>query len=65
MGDAQLTAEEAVHNFDLAAFYTNFLRDIRDIQDAAGTVTDTVPHTYDDDRVSVWGARCADRLAHV
>lgn len=47
MGDAQLTAEEAVHNFDLAAFYTNFLRDIRDIQDAAGTVTDTVPHTYD------------------
>ncbi|MEW5901441.1 MAG: family 78 glycoside hydrolase catalytic domain, partial [Acidobacteriota bacterium] len=28
MGDAQGTAEEAIYNFDMAAFYTNFLRDI-------------------------------------
>lgn len=52
MGDAQGTAEEAMHNFDMAAFYTNFLRDIRDVQDNAGTVTDTVPH--------IWGQRPAD-----
>jgi alpha-L-rhamnosidase len=52
MGDAQGTAEEAIYNFDMAAFYTNFLRDIRDVQDAKGTITDTVPH--------IWGSRPAD-----
>jgi len=46
MGDAALTVEEAMHNFDLAAFYTNFLRDIQDIQKSDGTITDTVPFTY-------------------
>jgi len=52
MGDAQGTAEEAMYNFDMAAFYTNFLRDIRDVQDTAGTITDTVPY--------IWGSRPAD-----
>jgi alpha-L-rhamnosidase len=52
MGDAHGTAEEAIYNFDMAAFYTNFLRDIRDVQDEKGTITDTVPH--------VWGSRPAD-----
>ena len=52
MGDAQGTAEEALMNFDMAAFYTNFIRDIRDVQDEAGTITDTVPH--------IWGSRPAD-----
>ena len=52
MGDAHGTAEEAIHNFDMAAFYTNFLRDIRDVQDDKGMITDTVPH--------VWGNRPAD-----
>ena len=52
LGDAQGTAEEAIHNFDMAAFYTNFLRNIRDVQDEKGTITDTVPH--------VWGSRPAD-----
>ena len=33
MGDAHATAEEAIHNFDMAAFYANFLRNIRDVQD--------------------------------
>ena len=46
MGDAQVTAEEATMNFDMAAFYTNFVRDIRDIQASDGTITDTVPHRY-------------------
>ena len=52
MGDAQVTAEEAILNFDMAAFYTNFVRNIRDIQDEQGRVTDTVPH--------IWGSRPAD-----
>jgi alpha-L-rhamnosidase len=46
MGDAQVTAEEAMLNFDMAAFYTNFIRDMRDVQGPDGTVTDTVPHRY-------------------
>jgi alpha-L-rhamnosidase len=46
MGDAHVTAEEAMLNFDMAAFYTNFVRDIRDTQGADGTLTDTVPHKY-------------------
>ncbi len=52
LGDAQGTAEEAIYNFDMATFFTNFLRDIRDIQDDKGMITDTVPH--------VWGNRPAD-----
>ncbi|NPV83617.1 MAG: family 78 glycoside hydrolase catalytic domain [Candidatus Aminicenantes bacterium] len=52
MGDAQVTAEEAIMNFDMAAFYTNFLRNIRDAQGDDGSITDTVPH--------IWGSRPAD-----
>jgi alpha-L-rhamnosidase len=44
MGDAQTSAEGLMLNFDMAAFYTNFLRDMRDVQDGDGTITDTVPH---------------------
>ncbi|HXH49920.1 MAG TPA: family 78 glycoside hydrolase catalytic domain, partial [Terriglobia bacterium] len=46
MGDAQVSAEEAMMNFDMAAFYTNFVRDIRDAQMPDGEVPDTVPHKY-------------------
>ncbi|MGE5646570.1 MAG: family 78 glycoside hydrolase catalytic domain [Acidobacteriota bacterium] len=53
MADAHLYAETAMLNFDMAGFYTNFLRDIRDIQGADGTVTDTVPGGR-------WGSRPAD-----
>lgn len=52
MGDAQVTAEEAIMNYDMAAFYTNFLRNIRDAQGEDGSITDTVPH--------IWGSRPAD-----
>jgi alpha-L-rhamnosidase len=52
MADAHLYAETAMLNFDMPAFYTNFLRNIRDIQGEDGTVTDTVPHK--------WGQRPAD-----
>jgi len=46
MGDAQATAEEAMINFDMAAFYTNFIRDIRDAQAPDGQLPDTVPRKY-------------------
>ena len=46
MGDAQATAEEAMMNFDMAAFYTNFIRDIGDAQRDDGAVPDTVPLKY-------------------
>lgn len=44
MGDAHLSAETAILNFDMAAFYTNFLRDIRDSQGAEGEVPNIVPY---------------------
>jgi alpha-L-rhamnosidase len=46
LGDSQTSAEGLMLNFDMAAFYTNFLRNIRDVQDQNGTITDTVPHRY-------------------
>jgi alpha-L-rhamnosidase len=46
MGDAQLTAEEAMMNFDMAAFYTNFVRDIHDDEGADGTLPETVPEKF-------------------
>ena len=46
MGDAGLTVDENLFNFDTAAFYLNFLNLIRDIQDSNGAVSDTVPLTY-------------------
>ncbi|HTQ53854.1 MAG TPA: family 78 glycoside hydrolase catalytic domain [Bryobacteraceae bacterium] len=52
MADAHLYSETAMLNFDMPAFYTNFLRDIHDVQAADGTITDTVPH--------IWGSRPAD-----
>jgi len=48
MGDAGLTVDEALFNFDLAAFYHNFLQLIADDQAPNGGVSDTVPHTYGD-----------------
>ena len=46
MGDAQATAQEAMMNFDMASFYTNFIRDIRDAQFPDGSLPDTVPRKY-------------------
>ena len=43
MADAHLYAETAMLNFDMAAFYTNFLRGMSDAQAADGSVPDTVP----------------------
>jgi len=46
LGDAQVSAEEAMMNFDMAAFYTNFIRDIHDSEKPDGEIPDTVPFKY-------------------
>ena len=46
LGDAQISAEEAMLNFDMAAFYSNFVRDIRDTQGADGSLPETVPEKF-------------------
>ena len=46
MGDAGLTVDESLWNFDSANFYRNFLDLIHDTQTDDGQVSDTVPLTY-------------------
>jgi len=43
MGDAQLTVEEAIFNFDMARFYMKYLRDIKICQKEDGSISDVVP----------------------
>lgn len=43
LADAHLSAEAAIYNFDVAGFYTKWLRDIRDAQMEDGCVPDVVP----------------------
>jgi alpha-L-rhamnosidase len=43
LGDAHLSAEEAILNFDMAAFYTKYLQDIKNAQKKTGSLPDTVP----------------------
>ncbi len=43
MGDAQLVVEEAILNFDMARFYTKYLRDIKLCQKRNGSLSDVVP----------------------
>ncbi len=43
LGDAHLSAEEAMFNFDLPAFYAKFLDDIRLAQKEDGSLPDVVP----------------------
>ncbi|MGB9681482.1 MAG: family 78 glycoside hydrolase catalytic domain [bacterium] len=43
MGDAQLTVEEAIYNFDMITFYKKYLDDIKDAQKEDGSVSDVVP----------------------
>ena len=53
MGDAQASAEEAMMNFDMAAFYANFIRDIGDAQRDDGAVPGTVPVKYVSDETDL------------
>ncbi|CAF1232158.1 unnamed protein product [Rotaria sp. Silwood1] len=45
MGDAGLSIDEVLYNFDYVAFYLNFLTMIADNQGSDGAVSDTVPFT--------------------
>jgi len=45
MGDAGLSIDETLFNFDLTNFYLNFLTMIQDNQGPDGAVSDTVPFT--------------------
>jgi alpha-L-rhamnosidase len=44
MGDAGLSVDETLYNFDYANFYLNFLTMISDNQSPDGSVSDTVPY---------------------
>jgi len=59
MGDAQLTAEEAIYNFNMAPFYTKWIDDIKNAQREDGSVPDVVPpywSIYPAD--PAWGTAC-------
>ncbi|MBD3255977.1 MAG: Bacterial alpha-L-rhamnosidase [Candidatus Lokiarchaeota archaeon] len=43
MGDAALTIEEAIYNFDVAQFYLKYLKDIQFGQKQTGELSDVVP----------------------
>jgi len=47
MGDIQVFAQTAMFNMDLAAFFTKFVRDIRDDQADDGRFPDFAPHPGD------------------
>ena len=42
-GDGQVIAETSMHDFDIAAFYTNWLNDMRDSQEENGRIPNTSP----------------------
>jgi alpha-L-rhamnosidase len=44
MGDAQVFAQTAIYNLDMAGFYTKWMRDIRDDQLADGRLPDISPN---------------------
>ena len=44
MGDAQVFCQNSIFNMDMAAFYTKFIKDIRDATSDRGAFPDIVPH---------------------
>ncbi|MCX6226771.1 MAG: glycoside hydrolase family 78 protein [Bacteroidia bacterium] len=44
MGDAQVFCQNSMFNMDMAAFYTKWIKDIRDAQSVRGTFPDIAPH---------------------
>ncbi len=45
MGDAQVFCQNSMFNMDMAAFYSKWVKDIRDAQSQRGTFPDIAPHT--------------------
>jgi alpha-L-rhamnosidase len=57
MGDAQVTAEEAMFNFDMALFYENWLEGIRENQDMkTGDIPIISPRPYVHDEGIEWSS---------
>lgn len=50
MGDAQVFAQTACFQFDMAAFFTKWLQDVRDAQADDGRFPDFAPHPFDPNR---------------
>lgn len=46
-GDAQVFSQTSIYNMDMAAFYTKWLRDVREAQAQDGRFPDIAPHPYD------------------
>ncbi len=44
MGDAEVFCQNSMFNMDMAAFYTKWVKDIRDAQSQRGTFPDIAPH---------------------
>jgi alpha-L-rhamnosidase len=42
-GDGQVVAETSMHDFQMAAFYTNWLNDMMDVQEPGGRIPNTAP----------------------
>jgi alpha-L-rhamnosidase len=55
MNDLTVRLEESVYNFHLGRFYTKFLDDVADTQDAHGAIADTAPFR--------WGNKPADPVS--
>jgi len=59
MGDAQVFAQTACFNMDMARFFTKWVRDIRDAQADDGRYPDFAPHPFDPNEkfsgVPSWG----------
>jgi alpha-L-rhamnosidase len=59
MGDILAFAQTACFNMDMAAFFTKWLRDVRDAQTADGRYPDFAPHPFDPaarfSSVPAWG----------
>jgi len=59
LGDAHLTAEEAVCNFEMVGFYTKWVQDIHDARKENGSVPDVVPTYWDLYPADpAWGIAC-------
>jgi len=46
MGDAHAAAETGLYNFDMAAAFRNYVRNMQDEQGEDGRIPDTAPHTW-------------------
>jgi len=56
LGDAHITAEEAIHNFDMNLFYTKWLNDIKVNQDPSGDIPFIAPRPISEGPAFSWSS---------